>query len=103
MQPTPLVLQWSPQPRRATSLSSASFTDWLWQERQPAATHTFTVCVNFACASCSVWAMCSSSSGVMGHPFCQVLFELRGCDLAGYFIVVHDGRSQTAGSEATCG
>src|SRR5437660_5076214 len=100
MQPTPLTWQWSLVLRWATSLSSASLTDWLWHERHPAATHTFTRWVKVLCCWRSVSAIWSSSSGVMLHPFLQVLADRRRSNLARDLLVVDHRRSEAARSQA---
>src|ERR1039458_7910350 len=104
MQPTPLTWQsdspWPDSPqRRPTSFSSAVFTASLWQETQPAATHTLTVCLNLAWRSRSASAICSSSSGDMRLPIGQALAQRLRSDLTGNLVVVNDGRGQAARSQ----
>src|SRR5579864_1773567 len=103
MQPTPFTWQRSPIPRFVISAASESFTPWLWQERHPAATQTFTPSGVFSRASRSLTAIWSSSSRVMSVPLFEVVAQRWRADFAGHFLVVNHGRRQSARAQAACG
>src|SRR5215471_3889533 len=56
-----------------------------------------------ACASFSVLAISSSSSGVMGFPSCQLLSQLFGRYLTRHLIIVDHGRSKATRAETSRG
>src|SRR5579862_5832233 len=101
MHPTPLDWQVFSKPRPAISLSIASFTDCDWQETQPAATQTFTRRVYCLRAASSVSTISSNSSGVMRHPFHDLIAQGLTAYLAGNLIVIHHRWGKATGSQAT--